>query len=120
MTIDELIGARDGTADATVAATAAWTAITGRVSVHHAATALDTIGAKVGRAVDVPAHKLTECVVRTGLWFRNTESTAGLSSYMDGATTLATAVPSSPNPLRASGALSILAPYIRQRAAFIR
>ena len=118
MTPAALALARDGHADATATATALWTAITGRVEAVYAGPALDLIGQHVGSTTDVPDAVLREAVTRAAMYMLNTELAVGRREVEIGSIKL---LPSSPaaNPLRLSGAMSLLLPWTAKRAGQI-
>lgn len=118
MTPASLTLARDGDAAATDTASALWTAITERVAAGYAGTALDLIGQHVGSTTDVPDAVLREAVTRAGLYLVNTEVAIGRREMEIGSIRV---LPTSTaaNPLRLSGAMSLLLPWTGKRAGAV-
>ena len=124
MTPAALIAARDGDASATAAATALWEGIVGegtvmaRVPGPYAAAAVDLVAQHVGLETDVPNGVLAEAVTRTGMFIQNSEPGIGRREVELGSIKF---LPSSPaaNPLRASGSMSLLLPWVAKRAGVV-
>lgn len=134
MTPASLTLARNGSGSASAAAVALWasivgrdanpdaeppvTAIAARVDAVYAGAVLDLIGQHVGTSTDVPDAVLREAVVRAGLYVANTETAIGRREIDAGAIKL---VPTSAaaNPLRMSGAMTLLLPWTAKRAGAI-
>ena len=129
MTPGALVLARDGGPMAAAVAIALWAEIVLRVEAQYAGTALDMVSAHIGPEVDLPDHILQESVVRPGLTLKNTlgpdqEFGVGLKSF----SATVGGVPfdfqySSEfmgSILRRSGAMGLLAPWVRRRARLIK
>ncbi len=119
MTAGVLMRARDGRADATMAATALWEAIVGRVDADAAGAALDLICTHLGKLADVPDAVLREAVVRTASYLANSGHLLGYHGGLGEGLPEADPRVGGYSALRRSGAMGLLAPWVTRRAGAI-
>lgn len=119
MTPAALVLARDGDGSATAAATALWTAITGKVDTEPAGTALDAVQAHLGADTDVPDATLREAVVRTGSYLANSAHLLGYHGTLGDGLPEGDPRTGGYSALRRSAAMSLLEPYRQHRAGAI-